>query len=59
MSVVLVAVHIFRNNPSAIDNYFIYSLLDKDFCAVKKKKKKNRPFTDLRTSKNSVSMVRE
>ena len=33
-----VAIHILRNNyPSAVDNHFICSLLDKDFCAVKKK----------------------
>ena len=34
-----VAIHICRNNyPSAVDNHFICSLLDKEFCAVQKKK---------------------
>ena len=38
-----VAIHIFRNNyPSAVDNHFICSLLDKDFCAVQEKKKKKK-----------------
>ena len=40
IAIILVAVHNFRNNyPSAVDNYFIYSLLDKDFALLKKKKK--------------------
>ena len=38
IAVILVAVHIFRNNyPSSVDNHFICLLLDKDFCALKKK----------------------
>ena len=38
-----VAIHIFRNKyPSAVDNHFICSLLDQNFCAVQKKKKKKR-----------------
>ena len=56
MAVVSVAIHTFRNNyPSAVDNRFICSLLDKDFCAVqkkttttttKKKKKKKKKLQD-------------
>ena len=43
IAIVSVAIHIFRNNyPSAVDNYFIYSLLDKDFCSVKKKKTRSK-----------------
>ena len=35
IAVVSVTIHTFRNNyPSAVDNRFICSLLDKDFCAV-------------------------
>ena len=42
MAVVSLAIHTFRNNyPSAVDNRFICSLLDKDFALFKKKKKKN------------------
>ena len=45
MAVVSVAIHTFRNNyPSAVDNRFINSFLDKDFCAVQKKKKKKKNF---------------
>ena len=41
IAVVSVAIHTFKNNyPSAVDNRFICSLLDKDFCAVPKKKEK-------------------
>ena len=37
LAVVSVAIHTFRNNyPSAVDNRFICSLLDMDFCAVQK-----------------------
>ena len=37
IAVVSVAIHTFRNNyPSAVDNRFICSLFDKDFCTVKK-----------------------
>ena len=43
IAVVLVAIHTFRNNyPSAVDNRFIRSLLDMDFCAVQKKKTKKK-----------------
>ena len=43
IGVVLVANHTFRNNyPSAIDNRFICSLFDMDFCAVQKQTKKNK-----------------
>ena len=46
IAVVSVAIHIFRNNyPSTVDNYFIYSLLNKDFCAVQKKKTKKKKKT--------------
>ena len=39
-----VAIHIFRNNyPSAVDNHFICSLLDKDFCAVQNTKTTKQP----------------
>ena len=41
IAVVSVAIHTFRNNyPSAVDNRFICSLLDMDFCAVQEKNKK-------------------
>ena len=41
IAVVSAAIHTFRNNyPSAVDNRFIRSLLDMDFCAVKKNKQK-------------------
>ena len=40
---VSVAVHTLRNNyPSVVDNRFICSLLDMDFCAVQKQKQKNK-----------------
>ena len=43
IAVVSVVIHPFRNNyPSAVDNRFICSLLDMDFCAVQKKKKKKK-----------------
>ena len=43
MAVVSVAIHTFRNNyPSAVDNRFINSFLDKDFCAVQKKRNTSR-----------------
>ena len=42
ITVVSVAIHTFRNSyPSVVDNRFICSLLDMEFCAVKKKQKKN------------------
>ena len=41
IAVVSVAIHTFRNNyPSAVDNRFICSLLDKTSALFKKKKKK-------------------
>ena len=52
MAVVSKAIHIFRKKyPPAIDNRFIYSLLDKDFCAVQKKKtfKTRHEFSDWNT----------
>ena len=43
IAVVSVAIHTFRNDYLfAVDNRFICSLLDKDFCAVQKKKKKKK-----------------
>ena len=43
IAVTSVAIHTFRNNYlSAVDNRFICSLLDMNFCAVKKTKKKNK-----------------
>ena len=40
ITVVSVAIHTFRNNyPSAVDNRFICSLLDMEFCAVQQQKK--------------------
>ena len=43
ITVVPVVIHTFRNNyPSAVDNRFICSLLDMDFCAVQKEKKKKK-----------------
>ena len=46
------AIDIFRNNyPSAVDNHFICSLLDKDFCVVQKKKKKKN------TSRSNVNFL--
>ena len=43
IAVVSAAIHTFRKNyPSAVDNRFIRSLLDMDFCAVKKKQKKKK-----------------
>ena len=40
IAIVSVAMHTFRNNYlSSVDNRFICSLLDKDFCAVPKKQK--------------------
>ena len=43
IAVVSGAIHTFRNNYlSAVDNRFICSLSDKDFCAVQKKKKKKK-----------------
>ena len=43
ITVVSVAIHTFRNNyPSAVYNRFICSLLDMEFCAVKKTKTKKK-----------------
>ena len=43
ITVVSVASHSFRNNyPSAVDNHFISSLLDMEFCAVQKKNKQTK-----------------
>ena len=45
IAVVSVAIHTCRNNyPSAVDNSFICSLLDMDFCAVKKKSRSSMSF---------------
>ena len=53
MPVISVAIHTFRNNyPSAVDNRFICSLLDKDFCAVKKKNKKTKNKKKQKKKKN-------
>ena len=52
IAVVSVAIHTFRNNyPSAVDNRFICSLLDKDFCAVKRKQNKTK------TSKSNMNFL--
>ena len=55
ITVVSVAIHTFRNNyPSAVDNHFICSLLDMEFCAVQKKpKKKNKKKTENKKTSRS------
>ena len=52
------AIHIFRKNyPSAVDNHFICSLLDKDFCSVKKKKKKKENNNNKSTSRSNMNFL--
>ena len=54
MAVVSVAIHTFRNNyPSAVDNRFICSLLDKDFCAVQNKKRNKQKKTKKKNKKKT------
>ena len=56
IAVVSRTIHIFINNyPSALDSYFIYSVLDKDFCAIQKKFKIQNEFSDRR-SKHGIPM---
>ena len=48
------AIHTFRNNyPSAVDNRFICSLLDMEFCAVQKKK----ITTKQKTSRSNMNFL--
>ena len=61
IAVVSLAIHTFRNNyPSAVDNRFICSLLDMDFCAVqkqKKKKKKKEKENKQKTSRSNMNFL--
>ena len=58
IAVVSVAIHTFRNNyPSAVDNRFICSLLDKDFCVVKKNKKKKKKNRKKKTSRSNMNFL--
>ena len=58
ITVVSVAIHILRNNyPSAVDNRFISSLLDMEFCAVKKKKKKKQKKKKKKTSRSNMNFL--
>ena len=53
IAVVSVAIHTFRNNyHSAVDNRFIRSLLNMDFCAVQNKNNNNKKKNNNKKTKN-------
>ena len=55
MAVVSVGIHIFKKHEqAAADNYFIYSVLGKDFCAVLRNFKTQHGLSD-RCAKHGIS----
>lgn len=55
MAVVSVGIHIFKQKEvSAVDNFFIYSALSSDFCAVQKNFKTQHRFND-RCAKHGIN----
>ena len=52
--VVSVGVHIFKRESAAVENYFIYTVLDNDFCNLQRNFKTQHEFSD-RCAKHGIS----